>query len=44
MCSKGLTCGGTTTKDLVMCAKMSDVNAIFNVILMFEVSRRPATC
>ena len=34
----------TTTKDLVMCAKMSEVNAIFNVILMFQVSRRPATC
>ena len=33
-----------TTKDLVMCAKMSEVNAIFNVILMFQVSRRPATC
>ena len=40
MFSKDLTCGGTTTKDLVMCAKMSEVNAIFNVILIFQVSRR----
>ena len=37
-------CSGTTAKDLVISAKISEVNVIFNVILMFEVSRLPATC
>ena len=36
--------GSTTAKDLVISAKISEVNVIFNVILMFEVSRLPATC
>ena len=31
-------CSGTTAKDLVISAKISEVNVIFNVILMFEVS------
>jgi hypothetical protein len=30
--------GRTTAKDLVISAKISEVNVIFNVILMFEVS------
>ena len=37
-------CSSTTAKDLVISAKISEVNVIFNVILMFEVSRLPATC
>ena len=37
-------CSRTTAKDLVISAKISEVNVIFNVILMFEVSRLPATC
>ena len=41
---QNLKCCGTTTKDLVISAKISEVNFIFNVILMFEVSRLPATC
>jgi hypothetical protein len=28
----------------VISAKISEVNGIFNIILMFEVSRLPATC
>jgi hypothetical protein len=34
----------TTTKDLLISAKICEVNFIFNVILMFEVSRLPTTC
>ena len=41
---QNLKCCSTTTKDLVISAKISEVNFIFNVILMFEVSRLPATC
>jgi hypothetical protein len=37
-------CSGTAAKDLVISAKISEVNVIFNVILMFEVRRLPATC
>ena len=37
-------CSSTIAKDLVISAKISEVNVIFNVILMFEVSRLPATC
>jgi menaquinone-dependent protoporphyrinogen IX oxidase len=37
-------CSSTTAKDLVISAKISEVNFIFNVILMFEVSRLPASC
>ena len=37
-------CSSTVAKDLVISAKISEVNVIFNVILMFEVSRLPATC
>ena len=37
-------CSSTTAKDLVISAKISKVNVIFNVILMFEVRRLPATC
>ena len=37
-------CSSTTAKDLVISAKISEVNVIFNVILMFEVRRLPATC
>jgi hypothetical protein len=37
-------CSSTTAKDLVISAKISEVNVIFNVILMLEVSRLPATC
>jgi hypothetical protein len=37
-------CSSTTAKDLVISAKICEVNVIFNVILMFEVSRLPATC
>ena len=37
-------CSSTTAKDLVISAKISEVNVIFNAILMFEVSRLPATC
>ena len=37
-------CSSTISKDLVISAKISEVNVIFNVILMFEVSRLPATC
>ena len=37
-------CSSTTAKYLVISAKISEVNVIFNVILMFEVSRLPATC
>jgi hypothetical protein len=36
-------CSSTTAKDLVISAKISEVNVIFNVILMFKVSRLPAT-
>jgi hypothetical protein len=42
--TENLKCCSTTTKDLVISAKISEVNVIFNVILMFEVSRLPATC
>ena len=42
--SENLKCCSTTTKDLVISAKISEVNFIFNVILMFEVSRLPTTC
>ena len=31
-------CGSTTTEDLLIFAKMSEVNNIFNVILMLKVS------
>jgi hypothetical protein len=37
-------CCSTTAKDLVISAKISEVNVIFNVILMFEASRLPVTC
>jgi hypothetical protein len=37
-------CCSTTAKGLVISAKISEVNVIFNVILMFEVSRLPAMC
>ena len=37
-------CSTTTTKDLLISAKICEVNFIFNVILMFEVSRLPTTC
>jgi hypothetical protein len=37
-------CSSTPAKDLVISAKISKVNVIFNVIFMFEVSRLPATC
>ena len=37
-------CSSTTAKDLVISATISEVNVIFNVILMLEVSRLPATC
>ena len=37
-------CSSITAKDLVISAKISEVNVIFNAILMFEVSRLPATC
>ena len=37
-------CSSTTAKDLVISGKISKVNVIFNVILMFEVRRLPATC
>jgi hypothetical protein len=37
-------CSSTIDKDLVISAKISEVNVIFNVILMFEISRLPATC
>ena len=36
-------CSSTIAKDLVISAKISEVNVIFNVILMFEVSRLPAS-
>jgi hypothetical protein len=39
---QNLKCCSTTTKDLVISATISEVNFIFNVILMFEVSRLPA--
>ena len=38
---QNLKCCSTTTKDLLISAK---INFIFNVILMFEVSRLPTTC
>ena len=41
---KNFECSCTIAKDLVISAKISEVNVIFNVILMFEVSRLPATC
>ena len=41
---QNLKCCSTTTKDLVISENISEVNAIFNVILMFEISRLPATC
>ena len=41
---QNLKCCSTTTKDLVISAEISEVNFIFNVILMFEISRLPATC
>ena len=41
---KNFKCSCTIAKDLVISAKISEVNVIFNVILMFEVSRLPATC
>ena len=41
---QNLKCCTIITKDLVISAKISEVNFIFNVILMFEVSRLPATC
>jgi hypothetical protein len=34
----------TTTNDLVISAKMPEVNFIFNIILMLEVSRLHAKC
>jgi hypothetical protein len=34
-------CSGTTAKDLVISAKISEVNVIFNVILMFELVDSP---
>jgi hypothetical protein len=37
-------CSSTTAKDMVISAKIPEVNVIFNAILMFEVSRLPATC
>jgi hypothetical protein len=40
---KNFKCSSTTAKDLVISAKISEVNVIFNVILMFKVSRLPAT-
>ena len=36
-------CDGTTNKDLGKSVKICEVNSIFNVILMFEVTRLPAT-
>ena len=41
---QNLKCCSTTTKDLLISAKICEVNFIFNVILMFEVSRLPTTC
>jgi menaquinone-dependent protoporphyrinogen IX oxidase len=41
---KNFKCSCTIAKDLVISAKLSEVNVIFNVILMFEVTRLPATC
>ena len=41
---QNLKCCITTTKDLLISAKICEVNFIFNVILMFEVSRLPTTC
>jgi hypothetical protein len=37
-------CSSNFGKDLVISAKISEVNVIFNPILMFEVSRLLATC
>ena len=41
---QNIKCCSTTTKDLLISAKICEVNFIFNVILMFEVSRLPTTC
>ena len=41
---QNLKCCSSTTKDLLISAKICEVNFIFNVILMFEVSRLPTTC
>jgi hypothetical protein len=41
---QNLKSSSTVATDPVISANISEVNVIFNVILMFEVSRLPATC